>query len=284
MTEKTKKGDVKKTAKVAKTKKGDAENANPENLPVLIVKHEDDMTAINIIEGGIRRDINITGQLDKMSAMFSIKIGIALNSAKEMLRRGEYEPWLTNKFGDVFGVRKAQNYSKLATAFERDTLGQIVLPSPKEAGNWLAVQNEGSALYNIVSEFVGDLTFTELLEKHKIRTPKAKGGWRPSEIMVNRYVVDKKELIGVPVETWAEDQKEEFRTWANEHNDSNSAEAKTMAAEASWGSIRASLEDHGMGRASWKLLSQQDLQNTADVLKDVLADITKALKMIAKIA
>ena len=52
------------------------------------MKHEGDLAAINIIESGIRRDLNLGGQLDKASAMVSIKIGIALNSAKDMLRRG----------------------------------------------------------------------------------------------------------------------------------------------------------------------------------------------------
>lgn len=279
MTDKIKKGEVKKVAKVKKSNEGEVIT---EPMPVSIVKHEGDLAAINIIESGIRRDLNLGGQLDKASAMVSIKIGIALNSAKDMLRRGEYEPWVTTKFGDVFGVRKAQNCSKLALAFIGATQGQLELPSSKEAGNWLAVQNEGSVLFATVSEFVGSLSFAELLEKYKIRTAKAKGGWRPSELMVARYVMDNKDLVGVPFDTWTDEQKDDFRRWADEHNDGNSVEAKTMAAEASWGSIRASLEDHGMGRASWKLLSQQDLQNTADVLKDVLADIQKALKMIAK--
>ena len=253
-----------------------------ENLPVPIVKRAEDMVSLNVIESGIRRDIQLGGQLDKASAMVSIKIGIALNSAKDMLRRGEYEPWLVAKFGNDFGLRKSQYCSKLAKVFARETQGVLQLPAPREAGNWLAVQNEGGQLFSSVAEFVGDMTFSELLEKHRIKVGKAKGGWRPSEFMVNRYVMDKPELVGVPFEDWTDEQKDEFRAWADNHNDGDSAEARAMAAEGAWGSIRQSLEDHGMTRASWKLLPQKSLQDVADVLADVLADIRKALKAYEK--
>lgn len=187
-----------------------------------------------------------------------------------------------DQFGPLFGAKKARNCSRLATAFEKEMQGRLALPTAKEAGNWLAVQNEGSQLFKSVSEFVGELSFTELLEKYHIRTPKDKGGWRPSEFMINRYVIEHKDLIGVPFADWSDEQKDDFRAWADKNNDGDSAEARGMAAEGAWAGIRRSLEEHGMSRASWKLLSQQDLQNTADVLKDVLADISKALKGLEK--
>jgi hypothetical protein len=37
-----------------------------------------------------------------------------------------------------------------------------------------------------------------------------------------------------------------------------------------------------MSRSSWKFLTPKELQDTADVMKDVLADINKALKLIEK--
>jgi len=270
---------VKKTAK-AKAEK--AEGVENENLPVPIVKRAEDMSALDIIESGIRRDLMLGTQLDKASAMVQIKVGIALNSAQQMLRHGEYGPWLETKFGAQFGAKKARNCARLSAAFEKEMLGRLELPAAKEAGNWLAVQNEGSQLFKSVSEFVGELSFTELLEKYHIRTPKDKGGWRPSEFMVNRFVMEHKELIGVPFSDWSDEQKDAFRDWADKNNDGDSAEAKAMAAEGSWGTIRRNLEEHGMGRASWKFLSPKSLQDTADVLKEVLADINKALKLLNK--
>jgi len=283
MTEKTKKGAEKMTAKTAKSAKPVKEKVdNPENLPVLIVKHEQDLAALDIIESGIKRDIEISKQIDKGSSMISIKIGLALNSAKEMLRHGEFGPWVDLKFGEAFGTRKSQYCTKIAKVFVKATQGRLELPAPRETGNWLAVQNDGGQLRAVVEEFIGDLTFPELLEKHHIKAVKKVGGWRPSELMTARYVMDNKALVSIPFEDWTSEQKDDFRTWADEHNDGNSAEAQKMAAEASWQSIRSSLEDHGMSRASWKLLSQAQLQDTADVLKDVLADISKALKMLNK--
>lgn len=280
-----KKTDVKKTAKV-KTAKGEALEADgvKENIPMLIVKHEEDIGALQIIESGILRDIKISGQLDQAKAMFSIKIGIALRSAKDMLRHKEYGPWLEAKFGEQFSSRNAQYCSKLAGVFANEMQGKLALPAPKEAGNWLAVQNEGGDFFNNVKDFVGDLSFTDLLEKHKIKIAKAKGGWKPSEILVNRFVMDRPELVGVPFDSWADEQKDDFRAWADKHNDGDSAEAKTMAAAGAWNSIRLSLETHGMERASWKFLTIAELRDVADVMKDVLADINKALKAADKSA
>lgn len=273
---------VKVKTKSAKGGNDSAEDVVAENLPMPIVRKSEDLPSLEIIESGIIRDLLLASRLDKASAMISIKIGIALNSAKTMLRSGEYGPWIGAKFGDKFGMRKAQYCAKLANVFATAQQGRLALPAPKEAGNWLAVQNEGSALFSCVEQFVGDMTFAELLEHHHIKIAKEKGGWRPSEILLNRFVMDHKDLVGVPFESWTEEQKDEFRAWADANNDGNSAEARTMAAEGAWASIRGSLEEHGMSRASWKLLSHKALADTADVLKDVLADIQKALKQIDK--
>lgn len=274
MTEKTKPGKAKKTAADVDLVEGQA---------VMIVRNEADLPGLAVIEDSIRRDIQIGGQLDKASAMVSIKIGLALGAAKVMLRRGEYEPWLENKFGAAFGKRKAQYCQKLANIFSREMQGKLVLPAPKETGNWLAVQNEGSMLAQNVAEFVGELSFSELLEKHRIKIAKARGGWRPSDMLLNRFVgEERKDLAGIDFEAWSPEHKEEFRAWSDSNDDSDSAEARAMAAEGTWNGIRMQLEEHGMARASWKLLGEGDLQNIADVLKDVYDDINKALKALAK--
>lgn len=284
MTKQTKKTKTTKTDKAKKTEV--AKNTDVEVVEaqaVAIVRNEADLPALAVIEDSIRRDILIGAQLDKASAMVSIKIGLALGAAKVMLRRGEYGPWLDNKFGESFGARKAQYCQKLANIFSREMQGKLVLPAPKETGNWLAVQNEGSTLATNVAEFVGELSFSELLEKHRIKVAPSRGGWRPSDMLLNRFIgEERKDLAGIDFQAWSDADKDQFRAWAEANDDSNSAEARAMAAEGTWSGIRSQLEEHGMARASWKLLGEEDLQNVAAVLKDVYNDINKALKALAK--
>ena len=54
----------------------------------------------------------------------------------------EYEPWVTTKFGDVFESVKPKTAQSSHWPLLARRKGSE-LPSSKEAGNWLAVQNEG---------------------------------------------------------------------------------------------------------------------------------------------
>lgn len=243
-----------------------------------IVKHAGDMLPLEMLQSSIKRDLLIAGRLEKASAMVSIKVGLALNAGKDMLRHGEYEPWLESQFGGDFGSRKAQYYSKLAKIFVAENRANLALPAPKETGNWLAVRDEGSDLAIAVSEFVGDLSLAELLDKHKIKAVKKTGGYRPSETMLNRFLQDHKTLTGIPFDAWTEEQRNEFRKWADEHNEGDSTEARAMAAEGAWHVIRKSLLDHGVDRKTWMLLGRETLQQSYDILSDVAKILGKALK------
>ena len=61
--------------------------------PTSIVKREEDNESLARLEMSIQRDIQLSSRLDKAGAMVAIKIGLALRSAKDLLRHGEYGPW-----------------------------------------------------------------------------------------------------------------------------------------------------------------------------------------------
>ena len=279
-----------KGAKAQKAAKAALEEVQGEIMPgaietaadVPILRRKGDVVSLDMIEASIRRDILIAARLDKASAMVCIKIGLALDAAKKMLRSGAYGQWVGYKFGEEFGMRKAQYFQKLAVAFMAENQARIALPSPQETGNWLAVRDEGSDLAQAVGDFVGDLSVSELMVKHKIKVGKKAGGFNPSSTMLNRYYQDHPEMAKIPVAEWTAEQRRAYQAWADEHSGGDSAEAREMAAEGAWHAIRQSLEEHGMSRASWKFLSHKSLQDVAEVLKEVLADIQKALKAIEK--
>ena len=120
---------------------------------------------------------SIVARLDKAGAMVAIKIGLALRSAKDLLRHGEYGPRVRSRFGNVFSERKGQYYLKLAKAFLQSEAGAaLLMPPPSEAGNWLVLADDGSQLHASVDAFVGDMTIAELLDKYGVR-PQTKGGY-----------------------------------------------------------------------------------------------------------
>jgi len=244
-----------------------------------IMKRAEDFSSLERIEASIQRDIGLSGKLDKAGAMVGIKIGLALQSAKALLRHGEYEGWVSSKFGDAFSERKAQYFAKLASAFLRSTeSAALALPAPRDAGNWLVVADDGSQLQGCVEKFVGDLTIGELLDKHGVRPAKTKGGWRPAEWLVSQYQGEHEHLKNKAFDVWPKEDQEAFKKWQENQVDGDDAASRRMAAEGTWHNMRATLSDHGIGRKTWKLIPESQIDETRDILRQVLKDMDKARK------
>ena len=242
------------------------------------LKHPNDETSLCTIESSIMRDIQLSAKLDKAGAMVSVKIGLALIAGKAMLRHGQYDSWVSSKFGSVFSDRKARYYSKLADVFLTSTEGgKLLIPPPREAGNWLVVSDEGSQLQQSVEAFVGDMTFAELLDKHRIKPAKQKGGWRPAAWLVKQYQEEEPHLANRPYEVWTQEDKEAFKVWQEKQIDMDDSAAERMAAEGTWHKIRELLSEHGIGRKSWAMLPKEEQSDMHDILVSVARDIKKVL-------
>jgi hypothetical protein len=287
-TRQTGKGGKSKVAAVA-----DPERARPEEPEVLppagtpdqpaeramIVRRAEDTESLARLEASIQRDISLSGKLDKAGAMVAIKIGLALESAKALLRHGEYENWMQSRFGNVFSERKGQYYAKLAKAFLHSDAGSgLLLPPPREAGNWLVVADEGSALHGSVEAFVGDMTIGELLDKHGVRPARQKGGYRPAEWLVKQYQGEHPHLANKAFDLWPKEDREAFIAWQAVQVDGDDSAAKRMAAEGTWQNVRALLADHGLGRKTYALIPREQLAETRDLLAQVFRALDKALK------
>jgi hypothetical protein len=245
----------------------------------MLVRRAEDLPALERLEASVQRDIQLSQKVDKAGAMVGIKIGLALESAKALLRHGEYEGWIKSRFGDVFSERKAQYFAKLAKAFLRSDQGAtLTLPPPRDAGNWLVVADDGSALQMAVGEFVGDCTIGELLDKHGVRPTKTRGGWRPAEWLVKQYQDEHPHLANKVFDVWPKEDQEKFRVWQEKQLEGDDTAARRMAAEGTWHGIRAQLSDHGLGRKSYALLPGDQLEQTRDIIALVYKEINKALK------
>jgi hypothetical protein len=244
-----------------------------------LTRRPEDGEALERLETSIIRDIQISQKVDKAGAMVGIKIGLALESAKALLRHGEYEGWVGSRFGEVFGSRKAQYFAKLAKAFLRSDQGAaLALPPPRDAGNWLVVADDGSALQMAVSDFVGDLTIGELLDKHNVRPTKTRGGWRPAEWLVNQYQQENPHLANKVFDLWPKEDQEKFRIWQEQQVGGDETAARRMAAEGTWHTIRGLLSDHGIARKSYALLPAAQLEQTRDIIALVNKDIGRAMR------
>jgi len=244
-----------------------------------ILKHPNDAAALNIVETSIKRDIQMAAVADKAGAMLGIKIGLALNAAKMILRHGQFENWVSTKFGSAFGERKARYYYKMGQVFISSAeSGTLQLPAPREAGQWLVVSNEGSELQKAVEAFVGDMTFAELLDKHKVRPFKQKGGWRPAEWLLIQYQQENPRLKNKPFEVWSQEDKDAFKAWQEKQVEADESARERMAAEGTWGKIRAELLEHGLDRKSWKFLLPKEIEETRDTLAGVLKAMSAANK------
>ena len=283
---------------MSKTKKATAANAanttndetnnalDPVVLPpvgpeaaLALTKRADDAPSLERLEASIMRDISLSSRLDKAGAMVGIKIGLALQSAKSLLRHGEYESWVASRFGGAFSERRAQYYAKLASSFLRSDEGAtLALPAPRDAGNWLVVADEGSALQAAVEDFVGDMTIGELLDKHGVRPAKRKGGWRPAEWLVRQYQDENPHLKNKVFDVWSKEDQEKFKEWQEKQVDGDDTAARRMAAEGAWHSIRAQLAEHGITRKSYALLPLDQIEQTRDIIAMVAKEMAKALK------
>ncbi len=245
--------------------------------PTSIVKREKDNESLARLEMSIQRDIQLSSRLDKAGAMVAIKIGLALESAKALLKHGEYGGWMRSRFGDVFSERKGQYYAKLAKAFLQSEAGaQLLLPAPSEAGNWLVLADDGSALHASVDAFVGDMTIAELLDKHGVRPAKTKGGYRPAAWLVTQYQGEHPHLKNKAFDLWSKEDREEFMKWQAAQVDGDDAVARRMAAESTWMNVRTTLADHGLGRKTYALLPQEQLIETYELLAQVCRALKKA--------
>ena len=279
-----------KTPAKAATKKVTPEKADviePDVLPredaptaLILTKRDDDTPALHQLEASIQRDIQLSSKLDKAGAMVSVKIGLALQSAKSLLRHGEYEGWVGSRFGDLFSRRRAQYCAKLATSFLRSDEGaMLTLPAPRDAGNWLVVADEGSQLQGAVETFVGDMTMGELLDKHGVRPTRGRGGWRPAAWLVAQFQAENPHLQNKVFDVWSQEDQGKFKAWQETQVDGNDAAARRMAAESAWHGIRMQLADHGITRKSYTLLSAVQIEETREILALVGKEISKVLKV-----
>ena len=270
------------TAKKASAKNADAVNADvlpPETDQAVILRHKGDVGALDMLASSIKRDINTVSKLEKLSAMGSIKIGLALNAAKAIIRHGGYEGWVEKEFGDTFSKRKAGYFSKLARVFTvSEESKRLALPSPREAGSWLVATDEGSQLAESVSAFVGDMTFAELLDKHGVKAVKKNGGWKPPAYYIDKYSKEHAHLHGLEFDAWGVGDKETFKAWYAEEAEGDSDEGLRLTAEGTWHTLKERLLEHGLQRKSYALLSDSQKAEVHEVLAEVCKAMGKTLK------
>ena len=249
------------------------------NVALSMLKRQTDGVSLSTLEMCIRRDLEDSRKFDKAMGFVGVRIGLALQAGKTLVQHGMFEDWVSATFAG-FSERQAQYYLKLGKVFLQENSGKMQLPEAKEMGALMVRSNDGSELHKTVMDFVGNLTFPELLDKYGIKAKMPKpGGFRPSVFMVAKYQGEHPELAGRPFEQWTEEEQAAFKEWqtkALEVPDSN--DALRMAAEGKWQSLREGLMDHGMKRKTFAMLTRKQLEETRDLLHLVLKELTKALK------
>jgi hypothetical protein len=243
-----------------------------------IVRYKADAPVLSSIESSIRRDIQLAGKLDKAGAMIAIKIGLALDMAKRMIDKGFYEAWMKAKFGDIFSTRKGYYYLKLANKFQlTDHYRHLQLPEKAEMGNYLAVSDESSDLGNAVAAFVGDLSINELMDKHGVKS-KIPGGWHPADRDMEAFVRDYPELRGKPFETWAEADKEKFKSWMTQQQAGDMEFGKKINAEGFWAKAIIDIRTKGLTEKTWSLVDTKILVDLHSALGELHKVIGAAVK------
>ena len=243
-----------------------------------IVKYSADAPVLTSIESSIKRDIQLAAKVDKAGAMIAIKIGLALDMAKRMIGHGFYEAWMKSKFGDIFSARRGQYYLKLAQKFQQtEYYRHLALPEKSEMGNYLAVSDESSDLGNAVASFVGDLSINELMDKHGVKS-KLPGGWHPADRDMEAFVRDYPELRGKPFETWADADKEKFKTWMATQQAGDMDFAKKLNAEGFWSKLTIDIMNKGLQEKSWGVIDNKMLAELHHALGSLHREIGKAIK------
>ena len=243
-----------------------------------IVKYQADAPVLTSIESSIKRDIQLAGKLDKAGAMIAIKIGLALDMAKRMIGHGFYEAWMKAKFGDIFSARRGQYYLKLAQKFQQtEWYRHLELPEKSEMGNYLAVSDESSDLGNAVASFVGDLSINELMDKHGVKS-KLPGGWHPADRDMEAFVRDYPELRGKPFDTWADADKEKFKTWMTNQQAGDMEFAKKLNAEGFWSKLTIDIMNKGLQEKTWGVIDNKMLTDLHHALGTLHREIGKAIK------
>jgi len=249
----------------------------PENS-AQIVKYQADAPVLTSIESSIKRDIQLAAKVDKAGAMIAIKIGLALDMAKRMIGHGFYEAWMKAKFGDIFSARRGQYYLKLAQKFQQtEYYRHLELPEKAEMGNYLAVSDESSDLGNAVSSFVGDLSINELMDKHGVKS-KLPGGWHPADRDMEAFVRDYPELRGKPFDTWADADREKFKTWLANQQAGDMDFAKKMNAEGFWSKLTIDIMNKGLQEKTWGVIDNKMLTDLHHALGTLHKEIGKAIK------
>ena len=245
-------------------------------------KNGGDARSLASIETAIREDMRSALTLDRLSALISLRLGIALNTVESLLDEG-YHAWVAYKFSDAFSRRKSFYCKKLAEAFRESEAGSALqLPAFRDRGDWLAKSDKDSPLGLAALEFIGDLTLTELMEKHGVLIKKEKKLWEPDENYVDLYTQEEehRHLRGTPYTEWPDEEKFEFRQWFDRERAKDVGDERTRASAATgkWGALRVELIEHGLERRSWALLPSAEMKETRELLADILHEMDCAMK------
>ncbi len=95
---------------------------------------------------------------------------------------------------------------------------------------------------------------------------------------MSQYQGEHNHLKNKTFDVWPKEDQEAFKLWQEKQVDGDDAAGRRMAAEGTWHGMRATLSDHGIGRKTWKLIPENQLDETRDILRQVLKDMDKARK------
>lgn len=252
--------------------------SDDEKTPVAIeVRKKAYLGPLASVETCIKRDIELMGRHEQAAAMVSIRIGLGLVAAKEMVKARSYTSWLEYTFGASFSTRKAQYCSKLAKVFlESDESKILVMPATEEKGNWLIMRDVGSDLAEAVSNFIGDKTLSELYDEHKIKPAIKSGGYRPASWLLKTYVEEvEPTLANRPFEIWPESERKKYMEWQEDKTEGDSTASKRLAAEQSFEAIRIQVSNHCLTRKTHALIDRDQAQIIYDVLVEAASDIKR---------
>jgi len=256
----------------------------PASAAEAMLKHPEDEQRLRDIELCIERSLAQSKKLNVASTFTWVVTGIALNAAKDIMRRGCYEQWVNTRFTG-FSERQAQYICKLSDVFLRETGGTVQLPAPKEMGSWLVkADQDESCVSGAIKQFVGDMTMVDLLDKYRIKPKKAKGGNRPSNYFTSRYQNENPHLQNKPYEVWPDADKAAFQAWSELEVKDNETAQNIIAAEGAWTSLRDNLSRAGITEKTYAYLTKDQLDDVKDVLVQVTKNINAALTKLGSTA
>lgn len=112
-------------------------------------------------------------QMEGAAAVRALRFGIVMHHIKSKLDHGKFQPWLAANFTDV-KYRQLNYYMRLAIVFaDSMRLNQAEVFALPGAQLQLPLDGQDGATRSVlekVAKFVGDLSLTELLIKHDIKS------------------------------------------------------------------------------------------------------------------